>query len=83
MRQFYALFLLLVISHTGWSQSIAVATAHPIGTQVARQVLEAGGNAYDAAVAAHFALAVVLPRAGNIGGGGFALIHTFGGEARA
>lgn len=57
-----------------------VVTAHPLATAAALQVLQEGGNAFDAAVTAEFALAVVLPIAGNIGGGGFALLHTEEGE---
>ena len=52
-----------------------VSTQHFLATQVGVGILEKGGNAYDASIAIGFALAVVLPRAGNIGGGGFMVIY--------
>lgn len=59
----------------------AVAMPDRYGAQVAEDVLRAGGNAVDAAIAAGFALAVTYPEAGNIGGGGFMLIHMNGEES--
>lgn len=63
------------------AQNASVAAAHPLAVDIVESILKKGGNAYDAAVAAHFSLAVVLPRAGNIGGGGFAVIHTSNAKA--
>ncbi len=54
----------------------AVVTAHPIASMVGNHVLNNGGNAFDAAIAVQFALAVVYPQAGNIGGGGFCVAYT-------
>ena len=48
-----------------------VTTQHFLATSVGEKILNKGGNAYDASIAVAFTLAVVLPRAGNIGGGGF------------
>src|SRR5207302_155575 len=56
-----------------------VATAQHEASEVGLQILRAGGNAIDAAVAIGYALAVVDPCCGNIGGGGFMLIHTADG----
>ena len=57
-----------------------VATLQPEASEVGVAIMKQGGNAVDSAVAVGFALAVVLPQAGNIGGGGFLLFRRAGGE---
>lgn len=61
--------------HPVISQLGMVVSQEAMASQVGADILEAGGNAIDAAVATGFALAVTLPRAGNLGGGGFMLVY--------
>jgi gamma-glutamyltranspeptidase/glutathione hydrolase len=58
----------------------AVVSANTLASQVGVNILKQGGNAVDAAIATQLALAVVYPGAGNIGGGGFAIIHLKDGQ---
>jgi len=53
-----------------------VVTSDPLASEIGLNILKKGGNAVDAAVTAAFVMAVTFPRAGNIGGGGFMLIHS-------
>jgi len=63
------------LRHPVYSRTGMVAAQNDVAAAVGAQVLADGGNAVDAAVAVGFALAVTLPRAGNLGGGGFMLVH--------
>ncbi|MES2752815.1 MAG: gamma-glutamyltransferase [Pseudomonadota bacterium] len=62
------------------AESGMVVAQERIAAGVGRDILARGGNAVDAAVATGFALAVTYPRAGNIGGGGFMIVHLANGE---
>ncbi len=61
--------------HPVYAANGMVASQEALATRIGASILEQGGNAVDAGAAVAFALAVTLPRAGNIGGGGFMIIH--------
>ncbi|MDX1656823.1 MAG: gamma-glutamyltransferase family protein, partial [Candidatus Competibacteraceae bacterium] len=70
-----AIFSDMDIVHPVYAVNGMVATQEETATRIGVDILRQGGNAVDAGVAIGFALAVTLPRAGNLGGGGFMIIH--------
>lgn len=84
----YSFLLIIFISSSSFATTTTsqapyrgmVVSEHALASQIGADILKAGGNAIDAAVAVGYALAVVSPCCGNIGGGGFMTIHFANGK---
>ena len=74
-KVFFVFLLVSSCSKEVKPNNAVVVTRHHLATDVGAEILEIGGNAVDSAIAIAFALAVVNPSAGNLGGGGFLLYY--------
>ena len=78
MKKIVVLWVLLFLSFSSFASekhSSAIASAHPLATEAGLEILQQGGNAFDAAITVTTVLAVVEPYSSGIGGGGFWLLH--------
>ena len=81
MKNFIPFILSFLILSCGKSYNPAVVSARKEASDIGVEIMKKGGNAFDAMVAVHLALAVTYPIAGNIGGGGFVVYNTSEGES--